>query len=136
MVVCGIEMKASEARLCVLDGTKANHVHIDVKPRKLVLRDDGDATEVRAFRDALYAYLRENGVEHVAIKRRGKSGEYAGGAVGFKLEGVAQLYDQCEVVLTSPQTIAAAIRNNPVEKPDGMPKYQESAFQTSYSALP
>ena len=83
MRACGIEMSASEARIVVLDGAKANFAVIDVKPRKLVISDDESQGEVQAFQDALYAFLRENGVERVVIKKRGKSGDYAGGAVGF-----------------------------------------------------
>lgn len=135
MIVCGVEMKASEARFALLSGVKDKFNVIDVKPRKLVLTDDENPTEVRAFRDALYAFFRENAVERVAIKKRGKSGEYAGGALGFKLEGIAQLYDQCEVVLCSPQTIAAALRNHPTATPSALPKYQEVAFQTAYANL-
>ena len=129
-------MKASEARLVLLDGAKANFAVIDVKPRKLVITDDENQNEVQSFRDALYAYLRENGVERVAIKKRGKSGDYAGGAVGFKLEGIAQLYAECPVVLCAPQTIAAALRNHPTEPPEELPKFQQGAFETAYTTLP
>ena len=135
MIVCGIEMKASEARLALIDGTRAHFTPIDVKPRKLSVADDESAGEMRAFRDAIFAYFRENAVERIAIKKRGKSGEYAGGAVGFKLESVIQLYDQCEVVLISPQTVAAALRNHPISTPEALPKYQEGAFQTAYASL-
>ncbi len=135
MIVCGVEMKASEARMALLNGTKTNYAVINVKPRKLVLSDDENSDEVRAFRDALYAFFRENGVELVALKKRGKSGEYAGGAVGFKLEGIAQLYTECRIVLCAPQTIAAALRNHPTSVPESLPKYQHAAFETAYAVL-
>ncbi len=60
MIVCGIEMAASEARLVILDGIKSNFQHINVEPRKLKIADDGTAGEVRAFRDILYIFFREN----------------------------------------------------------------------------
>ena len=136
MRACGIELSASEARIVLLDGAKASYALIDVKPRKLIISDDENQAEVQAFRDALYAFFRENGAERVVIKKRGKSGEYAGGAVGFKLEGIAQLYNECPVVLCAPQTITAALRNRPTEPPEGLPKFQRVAFETAYSALP
>ena len=62
MIVCGIEMAASEARLVLLDGSKSDFTHINAKPQKLVLTDDTNAEDVRAFRDDLYAFFRENRV--------------------------------------------------------------------------
>lgn len=135
MIVCGIEIKASETRLVLLNGTKASYAVINVRPRKLELPDDEKPDEVRAFRDALYAFFRENGVEVVAIKKRSKSGEYAGGAVGFKLEGIAQLYADCRITLCAPQTISAALRNHPTTIPSDLPKYQHVAFETAYAIL-
>lgn len=136
MIVCGIEMRASEARLVLLKGSKANYELINIRPRKLALTDDENADEVRAFRDALYAFFRENNVELVVIKKRGTVGDYAGGPVGFKLEGIAQLYVGCDVRLTASQTIAATIRRHTPPFPQGLPKYQEAAFETAFSALP
>lgn len=136
MRICGIEMKASEARLVLLNGTKLSYGVIDVRPRKLLLCDDEKQAEVQAFRDTIYAFFRENGVEVVVIKKRGKVGVYAGGSVGFKLEGIAQLYADCPVILCAPQTISAALRNHPTVMPSGLPKYQLGAFETAYANLP
>jgi len=36
-----------------------------------------------------------------------KKGEYAGGPIGFKMEGIIQLYEECPVKLVAPQTISA-----------------------------
>ena len=58
MIVCGIEMAASEARLVLLDGNKSDFHHIDVKSRKLKIADDENADEVRAFRDTLYTFMK------------------------------------------------------------------------------
>ena len=136
MIVCGMEMTASEARLFILDGTKASFSHVAVNPPKLVLADDENPEEVKAFQAAIYAFLRENGVAQVAIKKRGKRGDYAGGPVSFKLEAMVQLYPTCPVVLVSPQSIAAAKRNHPPSAPQGIHSYQQAAFETAFTALP
>jgi hypothetical protein len=136
MRVCGMELKGSEARLVLLNGTKANYAHISVKPSKLILADGENPNEVRAFQDALYAFLRENGVEAVAIKKRAGKGEYAGGPVGFKIEAISQLYTDCRIALVPPQTIAAAMRNHPTTLPNNLRGYQEAAFETAYALLP
>jgi hypothetical protein len=136
MIVCGMEMAASEARLVILDGTKTSYVYTAIKPPKLVLSDDENPDEVRAFRDAIYAFLRENSVEQVAVKKRAKRGEYAGGPVSFKLEGIVQLYSECSVVLVSAPAIAAAKRKYAPSVPQDCRKYQQAAFETAFTALP
>ena len=136
MIVCGIEMAASEARFVLLDGNKSNFHHINVEPRKLKIADDENADEVRAFRDTLYAFLRQNKVEIIVIKKRGKKGEYAGGPIGFKLEAIAQLYEGCPIVLIAPTTISIMIKKHATGIPATLKKYQNSAFQTAFSVLP
>jgi len=136
MIACGIEMASSEARLVLLDGNKSIFQHIDVEPRKLKIADDENADEVRAFRDSLYIFFRENKVELIAIKKRGKKGDYAGGPIGFKLEAIVQLYEKCPIVLIAPATISARIKKQTTGTPATLKKYQYSAFQTAFSALP
>ncbi|MBI5847199.1 MAG: DUF3010 family protein [Nitrospirae bacterium] len=131
-----MEMAASEARLVILNGTKNGFSHIAVNPPKIVLANDENPEEVKAFQDTAYAFLRENGVETIAIKKRNKRGEFSGGPVSFKLEGVIQLYAGCPVSLFSPQTIAAAQRNYTPVIPTGIRKYQQFAFETAFAALP
>ena len=136
MIVCGIEMAASEARLVLLDGNKSDFHHINIGLRKLKITDDENADEIRAFRDNLYTFFRENKVETVAIKKRGKKGDYAGGPIGFKLEAITQLYEECPVVLIAPATISIRIKKQITDTPATLKKYQYPAFQTAFSALP
>ncbi len=136
MIVCGMEMAASESRLVLLSGNKSDFCHIDVKPRKIKIADDENAEEVRAFRDSLFAFLRVKNVEMVAIKKRGKKGEYAGGPIGFKLEAIAQLYEECPVILIAAWAISANINRHAPQIPDTLLKYQYAAFQTAFTVLP
>ncbi len=135
MIVCGIEMAASESRFVLLSGNKSDFCHFDIKPRKLKIADDETAEEVQAFRDSLFAFLRENNVDLVAIKKRGKKGEYAGGPVGFKLEAITQLYEGCPVGFIAPRTITVNINKHAPKIPDTLLKYQYAAFQTAFTAL-
>mgnify|MGYP002630647169 FL=1 len=135
MTTCGIEMFGSEARLVLLNGDKSSFSHVDVKPKKLKLTDDENPEEVRAFRDSIFAFFRENNVTIIAIKKRGKKGDYSGGPVGFKLEGIIQLYEDCPARLMAPQTISATQKKDSPDKPDTLLKYQHNAFETAYSVL-
>jgi len=67
MIVCGMEMAASETRLVLLSENKSDFCHIDVKPRKIKIADDENAEEVRAFRDSLFAFFRVKNVDMVAV---------------------------------------------------------------------
>ncbi len=135
MATCGIEMSGSEARLVLLDGKKLSFSHVDVKPKKMKLTDDENPDEVQAFRNLIFAFFRENNVACIAIKKRGKKGDYSGGPVGFKIEGIVQLYEECSVRLVAPQTISAAQKKHSPEKPETLLKYQYNAFETAFCEL-
>ncbi len=136
MTICGIELAASEARLTLLRGEKEDFMLVDVEPRKIKINDDADQNEIKAFKDSIFAFFRENSVSNIYIKKRGKKGEYAGGPTSFKLEGIIQLYDECPVVLVSPQTISATKKRNSFDIPTELRKYQHTAFETAYTGLP
>jgi len=135
MIVCGMEMAASESRLVLLSGNKSDFCHIDVKPRKIKIADDENAEEVRALRDSLHAFLRVQNVDMVAIKKRGKKGDYAGGPIGFKLEAITQLYEECPVSLIAAWAIKANMNRHGPQVPDTLLKYQYAAFQTAFTVL-
>ena len=135
MTICGMEVSASEVRLVILDGTRAQYSHVAVNPRRLPIAVDENPDEVKAFRDSLYAFLRENRVEEVAIKKRAKRGKYAGGPVGFKLEAITQLYSGCPVALVSSQLIAAAMKKHAPAIPQELREYQKTAFAAAFTAL-
>lgn len=128
-------MCGSEARLVILNGDKSSFFHSDIKPKKLKLTDDENSDELRAFRDSIFAFFRENNVSLIAIKKRGKKGDFSGGPVGFKLEGIIQLYEDCPVRLVAAQTISAKQKKESPDKPNSLLKYQYVAFETAYSVL-
>jgi len=135
MTICGIEMFGSEARLVLLNGDKSTFLHAKANPKKLKLTNDENPDEVKAFRDSIFAFFRENNVTLIAIKKRGKKGDFSGGPVGFKLEGIIQLYDDCPVKLVAAQTISAKQKKESPDKPGSLLKYQYVAFETAYSVL-
>ncbi|MGY2189650.1 hypothetical protein D3C81_1116070 [compost metagenome] len=135
MKVCGIEIKGSEAIIAVasLDGTALNHATLNTK--KIALDDDDEAANVKLFAAQVASFVRENSIDRIAIKKRGKKGEFAGGPTTFKIEGVFQLLENCEVTLLSPQTITAQCKKFSVELPETLNKYQHEAYKAACSAL-
>ena len=135
MTICGIEIKGSEAIIAVasLDNQALSHVALATK--EIALEDDDEAANVKAFAAQVKAFVQANAVTRIAIKKRSKKGEFAGGPTTFKIEGVFQLLEGVEVTLLSPQTINAQNKKHNFELPATLNKYQHEAFKTACSAL-
>jgi hypothetical protein len=135
MKVCGIEIKGSEAIIAVaaLDGSTLSHVALATK--KIALEDDDEAANVKVFAAQVASFVRENSIDRIVIKKRSKKGEFAGGPTTFKIEGVFQLLENCEVTLMSPQTINAQAKKHGFEQPETMNKYQHEAYKSACSSL-
>ncbi|NMY94139.1 DUF3010 family protein [Pseudomonas proteolytica] len=132
MTLCGIEIKGSEAIIAV---AAPDLTHVTMATKKIALEDDDEAANVKAFASQVAAFVRDNDITRIAIKKRSKKGEFAGGPTTFKIEGVLQLLDGVEVTLLSPQTINAQYKKHSFELPATLNKYQHEAFKTACSAL-
>lgn len=132
MTLCGIEIKGSEAIIAV---ATQDLTHVALATKKIALEDDDEAANVKAFAHQVAAFVRDNGITRIAIKKRSKKGEFAGGPTTFKIEGVLQLLDGVEVTLLSPQTINAQNKKHDFALPATLNKYQHEAFKTACSAL-
>lgn len=124
MKICGIELKSNNAILVLLE----NGNYIDTRIKKLTLENDESQEDIRKFCSEFLYFLEVNKVDKVVIKKRAKKGNFSGGAVTFKLEGLIQLNPFCEVDLISTQTIASFEKKNKIEFPQKLNKYQESAY--------
>ncbi|MBV4479737.1 DUF3010 family protein [Pseudomonas khavaziana] len=135
MTLCGIEIKGSEAiiALATLDNQALTHVALATK--KIALDDDDEAANVKAFAAQVKAFVQDNSIQRIAIKKRSKKGEFAGGPTTFKIEGVFQLLEGVEVTLLSPQTINAQNKKHTFDLPATLNKYQHEAYKTACSCL-
>lgn len=135
MTICGIELKGSEALLALASLDAGQPVHMATTIKKIGIEDDEDAAQVRDFAARVQAFVGEHGVTHVAIKKRSKKGDFAGGPVTFKLEGLLQMLQGCEVHLVSPQTIAAQGKKHDFTPPAGLNKYQHEAWKSACAVM-
>jgi hypothetical protein len=135
MKICGIEIKGSEAIIAVASLDNQALTHVALSTKKIALEDDDQAANVKAFAAQVSAFVRDNGIEHIAIKKRSKKGEFAGGPTTFKIEGVLQLLENCEVNLLSPQTINAQHKKFDFALPATLNKYQHEAYKAACSGL-
>jgi hypothetical protein len=135
MKICGIEIKGSEAIFAVATLQNNAFEHLPLTTKKIALEDDDESSNVKAFATLVEAFVRDNGIDHIAIKKRSKKGEFAGGPTTFKIEGVLQLLSQCEVSLVSPQTVSAQHKKHDFALAASLNKYQHEAYKTACAAL-
>jgi hypothetical protein len=134
MRICGIELKSNQAILSVIDKEDDIVTYIDMKIKKIALEDDESQNAIRAFCNDLLEFLINNQINQVVIKKRAKKGNFAGGAVTFKMEALIQLNPHCEVRLIAPQAISAYEKKNSIELPNELKKYQEQAYLSALAA--
>jgi hypothetical protein len=88
MNICGIEIKGSEAIIAVASLTVRRLSHVALSTKKIALDDDDEAANVKRFAAQVASFVREHSIDRIAIKKRSKKGEFAGGPTTFKIEGV------------------------------------------------
>ena len=135
MTICGIDIKGSEAIFAVATQGPDGLQHLAIATKKIALDDDDEAANVKAFAAQVKAFVQDNAITRIAIKKRSKKGEFAGGPTTFKIEGVLQLLEGVEVTLLSPQTINAQNKKHNFELPTMLNKYQHEAYKAACSAL-
>jgi hypothetical protein len=131
MRICGIDIKASESILALIDFEDDEIAFVSSPTKRVSLNEDDTQESVKLFFETMGAFLRNNQVDLVAIKKRNKKGEYAGGPTTFKIEGLIQMIHNCDVHLVSPQTVAASVRKHAFDIPQGLLKYQVDAYLTA-----
>lgn len=134
MKLCGVELKANNAIFSVFEKNDDDIViYIDLKIKKITLDDDESQEAVKKFSKEINDFLQENKIEKLYVKKRAKKGNFAGGAVTFKMETVLQLNSICDVDLVSSQTISSFEKRNMIEFPQTLKKYQEGSYLTLLS---
>lgn len=127
-MICGIELKSSEAIFSIVDSAGGQVGYADTDPKRMQVADDENTADVQSFYDAFQNFLRDNHIEQIVIKKRAKRGQRAGGAVTFKLEGLIQLNGIVPVNFISGQAISAYQKRHALNIPAALNRYQEQAY--------
>lgn len=133
--IAGVEIKGSEVIFAVVQSAGGVLEHVPLAVKKIALEDDEISANVQAFSAQVARFVDEHGLQHLAVKKRAKKGEFAGGPTTFKIEGVLQLLPGCEVTLVSPQTISAQAKKLDGELPATLNKYQHEAYKAACAVL-
>ena len=65
MIICGIEIKGSEAIFALATRQDASVGHLPLATRKMALDDDEQAANVKDFAARIAGFVRENGISHI-----------------------------------------------------------------------
>ncbi|MEZ9593318.1 DUF3010 family protein [Shewanella sp. 10N.261.52.F9] len=106
-VVCGIFLKANEVRVVTLAGNRATHQLIAPKVSKFSLIKNPNQADVKNFITQLQGYISEHKVNKVVLNRRATTGQGAGGAGTFLMEGAILASIEQELEFVHPATLRA-----------------------------
>ena len=135
MKVCGVELKGSDAVICLLSMEDGIFDIPDCRVRKVTLEKNQN---LKFFQSTFAKLMSDYKIEKVTIRERPTVGKFSGAAIGFKLEAAIQLIDDLDVELITPVDIKAYIKKNPVPvafDETGLKIFQESAFTTAYAYI-
>ncbi|PWK14496.1 DUF3010 family protein [Tumebacillus permanentifrigoris] len=133
--VCGIEIKGSQAIVVTLQGTKSNYELINTKVKKIELEDPKAQRAVQTFQQAITSYFKEHAISTVGIKERATKGDFSGGPISFKIEGIIQTLD-LPSSLVHATTLSATVRRHEVDVESvNINKYQRDAFKVAFHLL-
>ena len=137
MRICGIELAANDAVVCILQQDSGQFTLPECRVRKLSLPKDHSREDLQQFQFAFAKLMSDYKVGKVAIKERPTKGKFAGGAVSFKLEAAIELIAELEVVLLTAAQIKTALSAKPLPisaANAGLKTFQETAFTVAYAA--
>ena len=116
MKTLGIQLKASEAILVVLERDARGQVSQLKQSAKYRIDDQLNCEQVRQFRDQINVAFDSIKPDRIAVLARNASGRgpMAVSPSSFKLEGIIQLYEKKRIEFIWPQTVKAHIKKNAV----------------------
>ena len=117
MIVAGIYLKGSCARIVALSGTCPKYVRLSQKVDRLELSSKPTQGDVQAFVQILHAYCTNNQIDMVCLNDRADGagtaeGTAEGTPTSFRAEGIILATSEIPVKLIHSATVAAAIRKN------------------------
>ncbi len=135
MRVCGIDYSGSDLIPVVLDDSEGECSWLELETKKITLNDIWDTDDVRLFLKTVTAFLAENRVDRVVIKKRPTGGKFGGGAASFRMGALVQVSTEKPVDFLPSQTVAATLRKSPPAYPDGLNKYQRTAYELAVALV-
>lgn len=136
MRICGVELKANDANLCLLHQEGQLFDIPDCRSRRFSLPKVHSQSDLKYFHSSFEKLMQDYKVDKIVIRERMTKGKFAGGSVSFKLEAAIQLLDY-PVAILPPAQIKTTLKDHPLVvsfEDTGLKAFQELAFLTAYAA--
>jgi hypothetical protein len=136
MKICGVELKGSEAIICLLSYNDGLFTLPECRVRKVEFNKRNTTGDIKYFQATFSKLMADYTIDAVVIKERPLKGKFAGGALGFKMESAIQLIEHLDVSTMTPQEFKESIKRNPVTvsfAETGLKMFQETAFTVAYA---
>jgi hypothetical protein len=137
MIICGVELTANDAVICLLNLDAKQFNLPDCRVRKVSLQKNHSRENLQHFQATFAKLMTDYSVDKVAIRERAAKGKFAGGAISFKLESAIQLITGVDVDVLSTSLIKNTMEETPLPVPfsdTGLKGFQEAAFNVAYAA--
>jgi hypothetical protein len=137
MKICGVELKGTEAVICLLSYQDGLFSLPECRVRKVEFNKQNKTSDIKYFQSTFAKLAEDYKVDKVVIKERPLKGKFAGGALGFKMETAIQLIQSLDVDLMSSTELKASLKRNPVTvsfAETGLKIFQQQAFEVAYAA--
>ncbi len=135
MRVCGVELKGSEAIICILGYSDGAFEVPDCRQRQFAVPDSVETEAMRKFQFAFSKLMEDYKIDEVVILKREPKGKFAGTATSFKLEAAIQMLEMPVHIISHADIKVQMKEARPmVEFNDiGLKKFQQPAFNVAYT---
>ena len=115
MKTIGIQIKSTEAIMVVLEKDEFGNTTQTNESAKFGINDPTKPNQVRQFRDQINTAFDLIGATRIGIVARNAKGkgDRAPSPVSFKLEGIIQLYDKIEIILSVSKKLMHILKRMP-----------------------
>jgi len=136
MVICGINLKANEARLVTLRGKRDSHELICAEFNKMEMPKNPTQDDAKTFAKAFVSFCSDNKVTQVVVNRRATAGQMAGGGGTFIIEGILLMTSPVPVKFVHPATIKSTDKKD-ADKKTAKPETAElaKAYDLAFEGL-
>lgn len=135
MLVCGIELSAHEAIICLLDYNNGAFKVADCRQRVFTLPKSGNTKAIRDFHFSFHKLMEDYKVDELVIIERAHKGKMAGSALSFKIEAAIEL-TELPVSMINHSSIKEQIKRNRMQADFanlGLKKFQQQALNAAYA---
>ena len=134
MRICGIELTAKEANICLLQLADGLFEIPNCRVKKLSLLKDDQQDSVRYFKFEFIKLMQDDQIDQIVIRSRMQRGRFSGSAVSFKIEGILQSCDEFSVELINSSSINVILKHSSLHidfAETGLKKFQQQAYEAA-----